>query len=395
MRVLFATSLGGLGHLEPVVTVAQAARRVGHEALVIVPPALAAAAERTGLDHVVGDEPPRSFIEEMWARVRAGPPEAVAGLIDRELFADRCTQAMLAGVRAARDSWRPDFIVREPCEYASAVAAQEAGIAQVEIGISLAAIERDVLDMVTPIIERFCPGVAAAIATAPYVTSFPASLDPSPWPDTRRFRRPEQAGRPLPDWWPGRDGPLVYLTFGSVLGHLPEAPGVYRSALEAVSGLAARVLLTVGRGIEPGRLARLPDNTHVEQWVPQSDVLAHASVVVCHGGSGTTFGALAAGVPLVVCPLFADQGMNGRVVESGGCGLVVSGRDLAIGELRGLGPSDVAPLREAIERVLSEPSYRTGAQHVAAELAAQRTLDELIKELLPPAGSSHPPTYLL
>jgi len=171
------------------------------------------------------------------------------------------------------------------------------------------------------------------------------------------------------------------VTFGSVLGHLPEATGVYQTALEAVLGLAARVLLTVGRGIDPGRLGPVPDNTHVEQWAPQSDVLVHAAAVVCHGGSGTTFGALSAGVPLVICPLFADQSMNGRVVESGGCGLVVRARDLAIGELRGLGPSDVAPLRDAIERVLGEPAYRAAAQRVAADLAAEPTPDQLIKPL--------------
>jgi UDP:flavonoid glycosyltransferase YjiC (YdhE family) len=381
MRMLFASSLGGLGHLEPVVTVAQAAGRVGHEVLVIVPPSLVAAVKRAGLDCVVGDEPPSSFVDEVWAKVRAGPPERVAGLIDRELFAERCTQAMLVGVRAVRDSWRPDVIMREPCEYASAIAAHEAGIAQVEIGISLAAIERAVLDMVTPIIEGFCAGVATAIATAPYLTSFPAALDPSPWPDTRRFRRPERAARPLPDWWPGDEWPLLYVTFGSVLGHLPEAARVYQAALEAVSGLAARVLLTVGRGIDPGRLGPVPDNTHVERWVPQSDVLAHAAVVVCHGGSGTTFGALSAGVPVVIRPLFADQSMNGRVVESEGCGLVVRGRDLAVGELRGLGPSDVAPLRDAIERVLDEPAYRAAAHRVAADLAAEPTPDQLIKQL--------------
>jgi UDP:flavonoid glycosyltransferase YjiC (YdhE family) len=383
MRVLCATSLGGLGHLEPVVTLAEAAGRDGHEALVVVPPSLAVAAERTGLDHVVGDEPPSAFVDGLWAELRAGPPEKVAGLIDRELFADRCTRAMLPRVRAVRDSWRPDLVLREPCEYASAVAAHEAGLPQVQVGISQAAIERRVLELVTPIIERFSAGVAAAIAAAPYVTPFPASLDPSSWPDTRRFRRAGPPARPLPDWWPGDDGPLLYLTFGSVLGHLPEAAGVFQTALEAVSGLAARVLLTVGRGAHAAPLGPRPANTHVEPWVPQSDVFAQAAAVVCHGGSGTTFGALSAGVPLVVCPLFADQAMNGRVVESGGCGLLVRGRDLAVGELRGLGPSDVAPLRDAVERVLGEPAFRAAARRIAAEVAVEPTPDELIRRLRP------------
>jgi UDP:flavonoid glycosyltransferase YjiC (YdhE family) len=382
MRVLLAASLGGAGHLEPVAAVGHAVRRLGHEAMVLVPPSLLPAATQTGLPHVVGKEPPRSFVDAIWDRVRPGPPAAVAGLIDTELFADRCTEAMLGTARAVCDSWEPELVVREPCEYASAVAADEAGIAQVEVGISLAAIERAVLETVAPIIERRRPGVAEAIGAAPYVTSFPASLDPSPWPDTRRYRLPQRAAHALPDWWPGNNEPLVYLTFGSVIGHLPEAAGVFRSALDAVSGLAARVLLTVGRGIEPGDLGPVPGNMRVEQWVPQADVLAHAALVVCHGGSGTTFGALGAGVPLVICPLFADQSNNGRAVEAAGCGLVVRGRHLAVGELRGLGPADVAPLRDAVERVLGESAHRRAAQRVAAEVAQMPALDRLVERLV-------------
>ena len=166
---------------------------MGHEPLVIVPPSLEPAVKRTGLSYVVGDEPPSSVVEEVWNKVRTGPLDAVGGLIDRELFADRCTQAMLASARAVRDSWRPDLIVREPCEHASAIVAHEAGIAQVEVGISLAAIERGVLEMVTPIIERFCPGVATAIAAAP--TSHPS---PPLWTRPRGRIRAALARRSAP-----------------------------------------------------------------------------------------------------------------------------------------------------------------------------------------------------
>ena len=67
------------------------------------------------------------------------------------------------------------------------------------------------------------------------------------------------------------------------------------------------MLLTTGTDLD---LGAVPTNVHVERWVPQADVLAHASVVVGHGGSGTTLGALGAGQPLVVVPLFADQPNN-------------------------------------------------------------------------------------
>ncbi|MBV9683024.1 MAG: glycosyltransferase family 1 protein [Solirubrobacterales bacterium] len=381
-RVMLACSLGGEGHLVPLARVGRAVQAAGHEVKLLVPPALADSARRTGLAYRVGEEPPRAFVDEIWQRVRAGPAEAVAGLFDRELFADRCTEAMLGAARDLRDSWRPQFVVREPCEYASAVAAHETGIPHAEVGVSLASIESGVLRMVAPIIERFSPGVAAAIASSPYLSSFPTSLDPSPWSDTRRFRA--AAARRNVTSGPARDReqPLVYVTFGSVLGHLPEASAVFRCALEAVAGLPARVLLTVGRATDVPSLGSIPENTRVEQWVPQDVVLEHAAVVVCHGGSGTTFGALAAGVPLVVCPLFADQLTNARIVQDSGAGMVLGGHTPASGGLGRLGPNDVAPLRARIEEVLGTPSYRHAASRIAAEIAALPTLQDVVRRLI-------------
>src|SRR5450755_3970321 len=95
MRVLLACSLGGPGHLKPVASVARAVRRLGHQALVLVPPLLVAEIECEEVPYEVGGEPPRAVIDEIWTRVRAGPADAVVGLIDRELFAEQCTPAML------------------------------------------------------------------------------------------------------------------------------------------------------------------------------------------------------------------------------------------------------------------------------------------------------------
>ena len=381
MRVLLGCSLGGEGHLIPLTEVGRAIERAGHEVLLLVPPALAGSAERNGLPYRVGDEPPRAFVDEIWRRVRAGPADAVAGLIDRELFGRACTEAMLIAAREVRDTWRPEFVVREPCEYASAIVAYEAAINQAQVGISLSRLEFNVRAMVEPIIEPFASGVDSAIAAAPYLTSFPPSMDESPWPDTRRFRPASAATDPVDGQRPAGDEPLVYVTFGTVLGHLPGAIDVYRAALQAVAGLRARVLVTVGRATDVAALGAIPENTRVEQWIPQETVLRQAALVVCHGGSGTTFGALASGIPLVVCPLFADQKRNGRAVRDAGAGVMIESGEDAAGGLRSLGPEDAAALRTAIDQVLSTPAYHRAARRVAAEIAAMPTLDDVVKHL--------------
>lgn len=372
--------MGGMGHLVPVLDAAAACRRLGHQVVVLVPPSLAGEVARAGLPQAVGADPPRAEVEALWARVRAGT--AGPGLIDRELFAGRAAAAMLGAARSVRESFSPQLVVREPCEHATAVAAHEAGIGQVVVGISPAAVEREVLAMVAPALDAYAAGLGAAVAATPYLSSFPASLDPSPWPDTRRYRRVAPPPGPLPAWWPGDDRPLVYVTLGSVTGHLPEAGPAFRVALEAVATLPVRVLVTVGRGAASEALGPVPANVHVEPWVPQDRVLPHAAAVVCHGGSGTTVGALAAGVPVVACPLFADQPANGRMVEEAGAGILVPGREGAAGGLLGLGPADVGPLRQAIGEVVANPTFRRAAAAVAAEVRGQPALHAVLGSLV-------------
>src|SRR5438128_1215203 len=82
-----------------------------------------------------------------------------------------------------------------------------------------------------------------------------------------------------------------------------------------------------------------------------------AAAIVCHGGSGTVLGALAAGVPMVVTPLFADQPHNARRVAATGTGLALFPPDL-----------QAETLRAAVSRVLGEPSFRDAAQAMAREI---------------------------
>jgi UDP:flavonoid glycosyltransferase YjiC (YdhE family) len=391
MRVLLACSIGGEGHLTPLAAVGRAIERAGHEVKLLVPPSLASGAQRTALPHVIGDEPPVSVVEDVWRRVREGTPDEIAGLVDRELFAMRCTPAMLPTARAIAASWKPDLVLRESCEYAAAVVAHERGIAHGQVAVSLAAIESGVREMVAPIIDQLGDGTTAAIRSAPYLSHFPPSMDPSTWLDTRRYKLEQPVSNAPWSSLASGDAPLVYLSFGTVLGHLHEAIDAYRIALQVAAGLRARVLLTVGEHTDMAGLEKPPPNVRVERWVPQDVVLRQASVVVSHGGSGTTFGALAAGVPVIVCPMFADQPRNGQAVAEAGAGVVVAGGGSPAGGIRRLTGDDVAPLRRAIEVVLGEDSFRRAAQRIASEIAAMPALTEVVERLCRSLGGVQPP----
>jgi MGT family glycosyltransferase len=177
-----------------------------------------------------------------------------------------------------------------------------------------------------------------------------------------RFRDPVPpvGDGPLPDPWGNPDLPLVYVTFGSVTAALPPFTGLYREALDALADLDARVLMTVGRRLDVESLGPLPANAAVHAWWPQADVLAHAAAMLGHGGFGTTMGALAAGVPQVVMPIFtSDQLANAEHVAAVGAGTAVP-----------MGPGNVSRAAGDLGRVLADPSYAVHARMLADEIAA-------------------------
>ena len=367
MRVLFSSTRGA-GHFNPLVPFARASARAGHELLFAGPPDLAAPVDAAGFEFWQFDPPPEEQLGAIWARVPELPPQEANEVVVGEIFGRLNTAAALPRLREACEEWRPDVVLRDPNEYGSAVAAEELRIPHARVAIGLASVEELGLGIVDGIVD------ARMVRRSPFLTVFPASLDEGEQPNTHRFRDPaweEQAGE-LPDWWPGHDEePLVYVTFGSVAGSFAQALPVYDVAMRAVAELRVRVLLTVGRDLDLGALPDPPGNVRVERWVPQQDVLGHAAAAVVHGGSGSTLGAVAAGVPLVVVPLFADQPHNARRVAEVGAGLAVEPNR---GELDAV----VAPLRDAIQAVLSEPSYRHTARALADELRAAPPVDDAV-----------------
>ena len=156
----------------------------------------------------------------------------------------------------------------------------------------------------------------------------------------------------------------MYASYGSVAPTMASFVPLFRATAAALGELPARVLFTVGTEVELDALGPVPGNVQVERWVPQADVMPHAAAMVGHGGSGTTRMALAAGVPSVVVPGFADQFRNAERVAQLGAGIALEGD-----------PDGVAALGDAVRRLLDEPSYRTAARRVAAQVAALPGVD--------------------
>src|SRR5215210_3323388 len=198
------------------------------------------------------------------------------------------------------------------------------------------------------------------LAGAPYLTLVPETLEVPGGPaEALRFRAapaPWQAVRA-----PG-ERPLVYVSFGSVAPTMGFYPGLYRAVIDALAELPIRLVVTVGDAADPAELGPLPAHVRAERWIPQAEMLTVADAVVGHGGFGTTLGALLAGVPQAVVPLFADQPYNARRIAELGAGLAVDAQD-------------PAAVGAAVARLLEEPAFGMAAGRVALEAQALPSID--------------------
>jgi UDP:flavonoid glycosyltransferase YjiC (YdhE family) len=379
MRVLVTTS-GSAGHLGPLIPFADAVRSAGGEVLM--------ATRNSSAEHV------RAAGYEVWpfADAPADQRDAILGSVRElsndeanirlasELFAGLYARAALPSVLDACAVWRPHVVMSEASEFAGGLAAAHVGLPTVTVGISQSSLEHNVMDATNAALDRLREEHRLAGpngAGSEYFTLTPPLLEdpalPGP-PGIRRFREPDgPAPEPLPDWWDGAGGPLVYLTFGSVAPQREFFPALYRAAIDALAPLPARLLVTIGRDRDPAELGPLPANVHVERWVPQADVMPHAAAMVCHGGFGTVRAGLAAGVPLVVLPLFADQPYNARRVHELGAGIALE-----------QGTPGIAGMAGAVRAVLADAGYAERAATVAADVRALPTVDvaaEIMRDL--------------
>jgi UDP:flavonoid glycosyltransferase YjiC (YdhE family) len=381
MRLLLC-STGLAGHFNPLVPFIDAARDRGDEVFVVVPPSLASEVQALGVAHYLSDPPDPTKSKELWRRAARLPHAQAARLLDGEFFGRLSTEAMLATVEAACDAFKPDLIIREPCAYAGAVVAQRRSIEHAQVAISTARTEWSVIGLVASTLEDFEPGMEKVLRQTRYISRLPVSLDPSPFPNTFRYREEVPAEVDEPGRWAEGAGPLIYLTFGSVAGGLATAYSAFRLAIQALEGLDARVLVTTGKSFNRLLLGELPANVVVESWVPQASIFPFASLVLCHGGSGTTYGALAAGLPIVFVPMFADQRTNARLIAVAGAGIVVEVGSRSEPGFRAIEPTDVPRIRAAVTEVLAKSSYPIAAQVIAEEIASTGSARDCLEELL-------------
>ena len=147
-------------------------------------------------------------------------------------------------------------------------------------------------------------------------TGFPLSPPPSGGSGERPIRGTSE-----------NTGPIVITTGSIVCGQ----DKLYATAVKACQHLGrAAILVTPHRDQIP---RDLPSGIRHVEFAPYHEVFKDASLVLHHGGIGTTSFALAAGVPQIVMPIRGDQFDNGNRLQRLGVGAMLSPTNTAAGKL--------------------------------------------------------------
>jgi UDP:flavonoid glycosyltransferase YjiC (YdhE family) len=368
MRVL-CTAFPSFGHIFAIIPTVWAMRAAGHDVLVLTTGEAVPAAANAGLPVI--DVAPELDIDAIFRELMAErlsmaqvPMPRECDQLDVARFLGSVSDAVTNGAMRVATSWRPDLVVHTLMEGAGPVVAAKLGVPAVAHGFGFAGPEwgRAVSAAMEETYARHRVAYVAPVVTLDVA---PPSMVER---DSGLLMRyvPYNGSGVSPDWLLKRSRrPKVAVTLGT---KVPWFFGVslLQPIIEAASKVDADFLVLLGDA-DPALLGKLPPNVTVYGWIPLVSLISSCSVIIHHGGSGTTLTSLAAGVPHLVLPQGSDQFINAEGVVKRGIGLSSE-------------PSNVDA--ELVQRLLVDDSIRRAAAEVRAEIASMPALARVVDTLL-------------
>jgi UDP:flavonoid glycosyltransferase YjiC (YdhE family) len=183
-----------------------------------------------------------------------------------------------------------------------------------------------------------------------------------------RYTGPVLPATALPDQESRPDSPRVLVSLSTT--YIDGQQEALQAILDATAPLPVSVVVTTGPAVDPATLHG-SGNSVLRQFVPHSEVMPQASLVIGHAGHATTMQALAHGLPLLLMPMspYFDQPAIAEAVSGAGAGRMLP-KD-----------ADPADIRSAVQDLLASDSARAAAtrlgtaiQRVPGAIAAADTL---------------------
>ena len=222
-----------------------------------------------------------------------------------------------------------------------------------------------------PALDHVHGGISRRLAL---VATFPQLEYPRRWPPWAHVVGPLMWEPPAEDVeLPRGEGPLVLIAPSTAQD--PEHR-LLSASLAGLAGLPVRVLATYNRRL-PRRAIAVPANARVVDWVSYSRTMPLCELVVCHAGHGTLVRALSSGAPVLACPAVGDMSENAARVDWAGAGVripphFIRPRVVRLAAERALGDQAIAERAGELARWAGEhDSGRAAAELIEAMVASR------------------------
>ena len=164
----------------------------------------------------------------------------------------------------------------------------------------------------------------------------------------------KEAAYTVPSFARNRDGPLVYVSFGSLGAGDTE---LLKRIIAAIGGSRFRALVNVGGYKE--QYEDLPGNVVIDSWFPQPSVIRQVDAVIHHGGNNSFTECLFFGKPAIIMPYVWDGHDNATRVQETGHGFKMPRYDWTAAEL-------VAKLEACLSDAAMQAKLKATSAHMQA-----------------------------
>lgn len=199
----------------------------------------------------------------------------------------------------------------------------------------------------------------------------PVPLDPARFQYLEGCVR-QDAPYTVPTFKANNDGPLLYISFGSLGAGDTE---LLKRLIAFVGKSRYRALVNVGD--YKGEYSDIPDNVIIESWYPQPSVIPQVDVVIHHGGNNSFTECLYFGKPAIIMSYVWDGHDNAMRVQETGHGFRSERYDWTD-----------ADLAAKIETCLTDPAMAARLKATSAHMQSQNGQEKAARLLVSLAEAS-------
>lgn len=156
----------------------------------------------------------------------------------------------------------------------------------------------------------------------------------------------------FPNWWNNipQNKPIVYVNIGST-GDIQ----FINTLIDTLGEMSITILIATAGRFNP---EKIPDNIFLDEYLPGVEAAKISSLIICNGGSGTTYQAFLSGKPVLGIPANADQFLNMEAIAQHGSGILIRA-----------GKVTKKNLRQNIETIIKNSSFKQKAKELQQEMS--------------------------